>query len=114
MKVMYRKDAEPYGPPPGHYDVKCMNLHDKSTSDTDHLELGMSYFLPNGGCADYMKCGPGSSIIYFIVSGEMTVTTDEGVYVLHAGDSICFNEGDGRSSKNTGTDVAVMLAIEGK
>lgn len=114
MKVRYRKDCEPYGPPPGHFDVKCINLHDKSTSDTDHLELGMSYFLPNGGRADYLKCGPNSSIAYFVIQGEMTITTDEGIYVLHAGDSIMFNEGDGRSSKNTGTDVAIMLVVEGK
>ena len=53
-------------------------------------------------------------MIYYVVSGEMTVTTDEGEYVLHGGDSICFQPGDGRSCKNTGTEPATMLVITGK
>ena len=48
-------------------------------------------------------------MIYYIVSGEMTVTTDEGEFILHAGDSICFQPGDGRSCRNTGMEAATML-----
>ena len=113
MKVTYRKDGKPYMPP-GHYDVKCVRLHDKDTSDADHLILGMSYFLPNGGGADYAVTPDGANIIYYIAYGEMTVTTDNGEYVLHEGDSICFNPGDGRSCKNTGTEPALMIVIMGK
>ena len=53
MKVMYRKDAEPYVPA-GHYDVKCIRLHDQNTSGSEHLIVGVSYFLPNGGGAEYI------------------------------------------------------------
>ena len=45
MKVMYRKDAEPYVPA-GHYDVKCIRLHDQNTSGSEHLIVGVSYFCP--------------------------------------------------------------------
>lgn len=113
MKVTYRKDAKPYMPP-GHYDVKCVRLHDQDTSGSDHLVLGVSYFLPNGGGADYAVTPEGANIIYYIVSGEMTVTIDAGEYVLHGGDSICFSGGDGRSCKNTGMEPAVMLVMMGK
>ena len=97
MKVMYRKDAEPYVPA-GHYD----------------LIVGVSYFLPNGGGAEYKKVPEDTNLIYYIVSGEMTVTTDEGEFILHAGDSICFQPGDGRSCRNTGMEAATMLVITGK
>lgn len=113
MKVTYRKDAKPYTPP-GHYDVKCLRLHDADTSASEHIVLGSSYFLPNGGGADYSKVPDGRTLIYYVVSGEMTVTTDEGEYVLHAGDSICFSSGDGRSCRNSGTEPAQMLVIVGK
>lgn len=113
MKVMYRKDAQPYSPP-GHYDVKCIRLHDQNTSGSEHLVLGISHFLPNGGGADYAKVPEGANLIYYIVSGEMTVTTDDGEFVLKSGDSICFNPGDGRSCKNTGTEPATMLVMMGK
>ena len=55
-----------------------------------------------------------TNLIYYIVSGEMTVTTDEGEFILHAGDSICFQPGDGRSCRNTGMEAATMLVITGK
>ena len=80
MKVMYRKDAEPYVPA-GHYDVKCIRLHDQNTSGSEHLIVGVSYFLPNGGGAEYKKVPEDTNLIYYIVSGEMTVTTDEGEFI---------------------------------
>ncbi|MFQ7451453.1 MAG: cupin domain-containing protein [Flavonifractor plautii] len=113
MKVMYRKDAEPYVPA-GHYDVKCIRLHDQNTSGSEHLIVGVSYFLPNGGGAEYKKVPEDTNLIYYIVSGEMTVTTDEGEFILHAGDSICFQPGDGRSCRNTGMEATTMLVITGK
>lgn len=113
MKVMYRKDAKPYTPP-GHYDVKCIRLHDQNTSGSEHLILGVSYFLPNGGGADAAEVPQGIDLIYYIVSGEMTVTTKEGDHVLHGGDSIFFSAGETSSCKNTGTEPAVMVVIMGK
>ncbi len=113
MKVMYRKDAKPYVPA-GHYDVKCIRLHDQDTTGSEHVVMGASYFLPNGGGADYAKVGEGATLIYYVAYGEMTVTTDEGEFVLHGGDSICFGPGDGRSCKNTGTEPALMLVVMGK
>lgn len=44
MKVMYRKDAEPYVPA-GHYDVKCIRLHDQNTSGSEHLIVGGFLFF---------------------------------------------------------------------
>ena len=67
-----------------------------------------------GGGAEYKKVPEDTNLIYYIVSGEMTVTTDEGEFILHAGDSICFQPGDGRSCRNTGMEAATMLVITGK
>lgn len=113
MKVMYGKDAQPYTPT-GHYDVKCLRLHDQTTSGSAHLVMGASYFLPKGGAADFATVPEGVTLIYYIVYGEMTITTDQGEYVLQAGDSVCFNENDGRSCKNTGDTPALMLVVMGR
>ncbi|EHO23397.1 hypothetical protein HMPREF0995_05276, partial [Lachnospiraceae bacterium 7_1_58FAA] len=51
-------------------------------------------------------------LLYYIVEGEMTVITDDGIqHVLHAGDSIHMSPDQGRESKNTGSTVAKMLVI---
>ena len=113
MKVTYAKDGQAYMPG-GHYDVKCARLHNDEISGAEHIILGISHFLPFGGGADYAVTPDNANIIYYVVEGEMTVTTDDGEYVLHGGDSICFNPGDGRSCKNTGAVPATMITIMGK
>ena len=74
-----------------------------------HITLGLSHFQPGGGAK--MAKSP-KELLYYIVEGEMTVITDDGIqHVLHAGDSIHMSPDQGRESKNTGSTVAKMLVI---
>ncbi len=49
--------------------------------------------------------------IYYIVEGEMTLTTDDGETVLHAGDSFHCGPGTNKCVKNTGVSSAKMLVV---
>ena len=92
----------------GHYDVRTTRLHDPEDVD-GQITLGLSHFLPGGGAE--MGTAP-KELIYYIIEGEMTVTTDDGKEtVLHKGDSIHFGPNQGRASKNTGITAAQMLVV---
>ena len=105
--VTKKEEAVTYNPA-GHYDMRATRLHNPADVDGS-LTLGLSHFLPGGGAE--MGKAP-VELIYFVLEGEMTVTTDDGeVHVLHAGDSIHFSPEQGRESKNTGCVTAKMLVI---
>ena len=92
----------------GHYDVRTTRLHNAADVD-GKITLGLSHFLPGGGAE--MGKAP-VELLYYIVEGEMTVTTDDGhVHILHAGDSIHFSPEQGRESKNTGITTAQMIVV---
>lgn len=106
-KVTKKTEAVQYHPG-GHYDMYATELH--LPTDVDgQIKLGHSHFLPGGGAE--MGKAP-VELIYFVLEGEMTVTTDDGVVtVLGAGDSIHFSPEQGRESKNNGIVTAQMLVI---
>lgn len=92
----------------GHFDMRATRLHDAADVE-GAITLGLSHFLPGGGAE--MAKSP-KELLYYIVEGEMTVSTDDGrEYVLQAGDSIHFSPNQGRASKNNGKDTAKMLVI---
>ena len=107
-KVTHADEAVTYEPP-GHYDVRCTNLHKPADIENGEISLGLSHFLPGGGA--HMAPCP-CEMLYYIKEGEMTVTTDDGkAHVLHAGDSIHFGKGQNRESKNTGIVTAQTLVF---
>lgn len=88
--------------------MRATRLHDAADVE-GKITLGLSHFLPGGGAE--MARSP-KELLYYIVEGEMTVSTDDGKeYVLQAGDSIHFSPNQGRASKNNGKDAAKMLVI---
>ena len=106
-KVVYAEDAVEYEAV-GHYDVTPTRLHNPDDVE-GALMVGLSHFDPGGG-AD-MADAP-AEMIYFIVDGEMTITTGDGeVHVLQNDDSIRFMTGTGREPVNTYSDITQMLVI---
>ena len=71
MKKMELKDAKPYEAP-GHFDVSTLRLHDKEISGSEKLIVGVSHFLPGGGCE---MGGSPPEKLYYVISGEITVKT---------------------------------------
>ena len=93
---------------PGHFDVRTTRLHDADDVG-GQITLGLSHFLPGGGAEMAVAQ---RELVYYIIEGEMTVTTDDGVdTVLHKGDSVHIGVGQGRSCKNTGIVGSQMLVV---
>lgn len=114
MKITRYTDAKSYNAP-GHFNMIPLRLHSADLSGGKHLTLGMSIFLPGGG-AEFSKVPEtmDMNLIYYVVEGQMTVTTETETFVLDAGDSVEWLPGDGRSIKNETNDPVKMLVIVGK
>ena len=111
-KVTYANEATKYEAP-GHFDVLTTRLHNPVDVNGGSIVHGLSHFLPGGGA----NVAPANfEMIYYIISGEMTVTLFddndvESKYVLHAGDSVHFGKGTKRGCLNTGIVTAQMMTI---
>ena len=98
---------------PGHYESGPTRLHDIDGAGANDIEggkliMGITYFVP-GGSTDF-SANPLESI-YYILTGEMTLKTEDGETVLHAGDSFHCVGGVTKSVTNTGTEVCQMLVV---
>ena len=103
----YRYEAK------GHFDCETTRLHDPQDVNEGTIVNGITHFLPGGGS----DVAPANfEMIYYIISGEMTVTLYddndvEAKYVLKAGDSVHFGKGTKRGCLNTGIVTAQMMTI---
>ena len=70
--------------------------------------MGITYFAP-GGYTDFTN-NPMESI-YYILSGQMTLKTDDGETVLKEGDSFHCVGGVNKSVFNSGEEVCKMLVV---
>lgn len=107
MQVTRFENAEAYEAPK-HFDVHGLRLQGFEATDTDNVWMGLSNFLPGGGAES--DAGPIEKI-YFMVEGEMTVTTDEGDTVIRKFDSCHIGAGETRSIKNNTNLPALMLVV---
>lgn len=106
-KITKANEATPYDPP-GHYTMLATRLHNAADVNEGRLVMGLSHFLPGGGAKQ--NAVP-SEFIYYIVSGEMTVTLDDGTFVLKAGDTIHCGPMTTKEIKNNGFVTATMLVV---
>lgn len=106
-----RKDESYNYEAKGHFDVRTTRLHDPQDVNDGVITMGLSHFLPGGGC-EY-----GSNLlesIYYIVDGQMYLecevgTPNEVKTTLYAGDSFHCGPGTKKSVINNGTDSCKML-----
>ena len=89
-----------------HFDVRTTRLHDPQDVNDGALTIGLSHFLPGGGCS--FSNNPLESV-YYIVEGEMTLTTDDEETVLRAGDSFHCGPHTNKGILNTGCVCTKML-----
>ena len=97
----------------GHSECVPTRLHDIDGAGANDIEggkiiMGITYFVP-GGSTEFTS-NPMESI-YYILTGEMTLKTEDGETVLHAGDSFHCVGGVNKSVRNTGTEVCQMLVV---
>lgn len=106
-KVTKANEAYTYEAP-GHYDVRTTRLHDPKDVNEGQIIMGMSHFLPGGGCE--MGANP-LEFIYYIVEGEMTVELEDQKIVLKTGDSIHCGAFTKKAIVNTGVNTCRMLVV---
>ena len=107
MKVIRLEDAQPYDAPL-HYDCKALRLQGFAASDAKTFNVGLSHFLPGGGC-EYAATP--IEKVYVVTEGEVTIVTDEGEATLRPYDSIHLAPGEGRSIENRTNRPASMITI---
>lgn len=108
MHVTRFNEAPAYFPAE-HFDMRCLRLQGHEAGPATQLWMGMSQILPGGHIT------PSSSPIeklYFVVEGELTVETPDGVSVLQPYDSCRIAPGETRALRNnTNRPVMVLLAM---
>lgn len=93
---------------PGHYEMRPTRLHNPDEVNDGKLIVGLSHFLPGGGATQ--NAVP-LEFVYYVISGEMTITLDDGEFVLKAGDSIHCGPMTTKEIKNNALVTATMLVI---
>ena len=112
MKVTRLSEASAFTPP-GHFDMKALPL--QRSGPDGHLTLVRSIFLPGGGTEHTCPPAAGSAeMIYYVLDGEITLTTDTQAIFLQAGDSALCGPEDRRSLRNNTNVPATLLIIIGK
>lgn len=112
FKITRKNESVTYFPAK-HYDMRATRLHNPDDVNEGSVTMGLSHFLPGGGC-EYGSNAKES--VYYIVKGEMTLevakgTDEEVVTVLHEGDSFHCGPGTMKGIKNEGTETAQMLVV---
>src|SRR4051794_41365338 len=107
MQVTRIDQAGPYEAPK-HHGGHMLRLQGYDASAAEHFSVGLSHFLPGGG-ADH-DATPLEKV-YVVLSGEVTVVTDDGEATLGPLDSCHLAAGEARSVENRTNLPASMLVV---
>ena len=107
MKVNRFPDVQAYEAP-GHFGCSSFRLQGFDASDAENFWVGMSHFLPGGGCEH--EPTPLEKV-YVVTAGEITVITDTEEVTLGVNDSCHIPANEARSVANRTNDVASMVVV---
>lgn len=107
MHITRIKDAKAYEAAK-HFDMTGLRLQGFDASPSEIFWVGLSHFLPGGGAES-----SDSQIekVYVLISGEITVITDEGEETLYPMDSCLLAPGERREIINRSNVPASMLVL---
>lgn len=106
FKIVRKEDASFYEAP-GHYDMRPTRLHNPQDVNEGRMIMGLSHFLPGGGCE--FGSNPLESI-YYIIEGEMDIETEDGYKTtLRKGDSFHCGPNTKKGIQNNGSVTCQML-----
>ena len=111
-KITRKNEAYRYEAPK-HFDVRTTRLHDPQDVNDGVVTMGLSHFLPGGGC-EYGSNGMES--IYYIIKGQMYLESELGTETevkttLYEGDTFHCGPNTPKSILNTGTESCQMLVV---
>ena len=104
-KVVRKSEATPYEVA-AHFEMLPTRLHLPQDVNEGRMSMGLSHFLPGGG-AEFGN-NPNETI-YYVISGQMTLKTDDEETILYAGDTFHCGPGTNKSILNSGKECSKML-----
>ncbi len=94
---------------PKHFGCHSLRLQGQQESGAEKFWMGMSFFLPGGGCE--FDASP-TEKMYFVLDGEITVTgAGDERHVLQKYDSLRIAPNESRSIKNETNLPATILVV---
>jgi quercetin dioxygenase-like cupin family protein len=109
MKKVQISDVKAYEAP-GHFGMTAMRLQGTEETGATKFWMGLSHFLPGGGAGWAYEDNPLEKI-YFVLEGELTVTSKTETFVLRKGDSLFLGPNEGRELINATNMPASMLVV---
>jgi glyoxylate utilization-related uncharacterized protein len=107
VQVTRLAQARPYAAPK-HFDCTALRLQGFDASDLGEFWVGISHFLPGGGCE---RDASPLAKVYVVVDGEVTIVTDDGDTTLAAYDSCYIPASEARAIENRTNLPASMLVV---
>jgi mannose-6-phosphate isomerase-like protein (cupin superfamily) len=107
MRITRLREARPYEAAK-HHGTVALRLQGMDVTPAETFWVGLSHFLPGGG-AEY-DATPLEKV-YVVVSGEVTVKTDDAEVTLQPFDSCYLAPGEARVVENRTNLPASMLVI---
>lgn len=107
MQVTRLKDAKPYEAPK-HFGCTSLRLQGWDASPTEAFSVGLSHFLPAGGCE---RDATPLEKVYVVIEGAVTVVTDDGEVTLGRYDSLYLAPGEARAIENRTNMPASMIVV---
>lgn len=107
MHITQLSDAKPYEAAK-HFGMVGLRLQGFDASPSRNFWVGLSHFLPGGGAETFASP---LERVYVVVSGAVTVITEEGEATLNAMDSCLLAPGETRAVINRTNSPASMLVI---
>lgn len=107
MYITRRNAAKPY-PADKHHGMAALRLQGREASPAKSAWVGLSLFLPGGGAE---RGASPTEKIYVVISGEITVVTQDHEVTLGALDSILLEANETRSLENRSSGCAEMLVF---
>jgi len=108
MKVTRIEEADAYSAA-GHFDVCALRLQGMAASNADFAWVGLSHFLPGGGCE--MDASPLEKI-YVVLEGAIEIQLADGSsHTLCKLDSCYIAANEARAIRNTTKLPASMLVV---
>jgi quercetin dioxygenase-like cupin family protein len=107
MEVTRLGEAQPYEAPK-HHDCTALRLHGFDASPAETFTVGLSHFLPGGGCE---RDATPIEKVYVVTEGEVTIVTDDGETTLGPYDSIYLAPNEARAIANRTNRPASMITV---
>ncbi len=109
MKKITLEEVKAYEAP-GHFGMVAMRLQGAEETGVTKFWMGLSHFLPNGGCEWGYEDNPLEKV-YFVLEGEITVKSKTEEIVLKKWDSLFIGPNEGRQIINKTNKPASMLVV---